>query len=945
MKKQLLQLLCFGFLLNICATKNYAQWNEPVPTTLFGVNGGHFGLSLKEVNGRPAMAHYNETNFELHYVRASNSNGTSWGSPITVDNDWRSGNNSIDMEIVNGNPAIVSDSPVGKDVRYTRATDANGTSWGTTVLAAENIATTYGGTLYLDLEVINGNPAVAYIDGDNLDLYYVRANDANGTSWGSPVLVTSTGNVGSFLSMTMVDGRPAISYYDATNGDLEYVRANNSTGSSWGTPIVVASTNDVGRFTSLAIVNGNPAIAYGNFTSKDLMYVRASNSTGTSWGSAVIVHTAYGEHCNLMVVNGLPAIGYYTGWGNQDLVYIQATNVNGTAWGSQNVLDNSSVAVGTEASMAIINGKPAIGYRDYTNSDLKYTRSSNASGCGESTFYQDSDNDGYGNPSVTTQACAAPAGYVSNNTDCDDNDVNEHPGQTWYLDADGDDYGTGNSTTSCTRPSNYYLASELTQTFGDCNDGDSNIKPGATEVCDGIDNNCNSQTDEGVSTTYYQDSDSDGFGNPAMTTQACSQPAGYVTDNTDCDDNDANEYPGQTWYKDADGDDYGDGTSQTACTRPANHYIAAELTATSGDCNDSNANIHPGASELCNNIDDDCNTLIDDGASNTYYQDSDSDGYGNPGVTASACSAPAGYVSDNTDCDDTDANEYPGQTWYKDTDGDDYSDGTSQTSCARPANYFLASELTQTSGDCDDNDANEFPGQTWYNDADGDDYGDGSSQTACLRPANHYLAGELTATSGDCNDGNAAINPGATEVCDGVDNNCNTQTDEGLLNTYYQDSDSDGFGDAGVMTQACSAPAGYVADNTDCDDTDADEFPGQTWYKDADGDDYGDGSSQTSCTRPANHYTAAELTATSGDCNDANAAINPGASEICNRVDDDCNTLVDDGVTFQNYYLDSDGDGFGTGAATNACSPPSANHVTQTGDCNDGDANIHPNAT
>lgn len=57
--------------------------------------------------------------------------------------------------------------------------------------------------------------------------------------------------------------------------------------------------------------------------------------------------------------------------------------------------------------------------------------------------------------------------------------------------------------------------------------------------------------------TYYQDSDGDGFGNPAISTIACAQPVGYVSNNTDCDDTDALEKPGQVWYKDTDNDGYG----------------------------------------------------------------------------------------------------------------------------------------------------------------------------------------------------------------------------------------------------------------------------------------------------------------------------------------------------------------------------------------------------
>ena len=91
---------------------------------------------------------------------------------------------------------------------------------------------------------------------------------------------------------------------------------------------------------------------------------------------------------------------------------------------------------------------------------------------------------------------------------------------------------------------------------------------------------------------------------------------------------------------------------------------------------------------------------------------------------------------DNTDCNDTDINEHPGQTWYKDSDADGYSDGTTNAaSCTRPAGYKISSELTALSGDCDDGDAGVTLGSTWYHDTDGDGYGGRSGQSGGLHPA------------------------------------------------------------------------------------------------------------------------------------------------------------------------------------------------------------------
>ncbi|MBL4642056.1 MAG: hypothetical protein JKY44_00555, partial [Flavobacteriaceae bacterium] len=125
-----------------------------------------------------------------------------------------------------------------------------------------------------------------------------------------------------------------------------------------------------------------------------------------------------------------------------------------------------------------------------------------------------------------------------------------------------------------------------------------------------------------------------------------------------------------------------------------------------------------------------------------FYEDADNDGYGNSNESVFSNFAPNGYVSNNTDCADTDTNEYPGQTWYIDADGDKYGLSSAIVSCLRPVNGFLVSELLGIN-DCYDADANEYPGQTWYIDADGDKYGLSSAIVSCLRPVNGFLVSEL----------------------------------------------------------------------------------------------------------------------------------------------------------------------------------------------------------
>lgn len=135
---------------------------------------------------------------------------------------------------------------------------------------------------------------------------------------------------------------------------------------------------------------------------------------------------------------------------------------------------------------------------------------------------------------------------------------------------------------------------------------------------------------------------------------------------TDCDDGDARRNPGGTERCDAAGldedcnpatfgelDADGDGFLDAAC---CNGDFCGD------DCDDDRDAVHPGATEVCNEIDDDCDGRIDEGVQNIYYRDADGDGYGAPAPTIHACSRPAGYSDVSTDCDDMNANRNPGRT-------------------------------------------------------------------------------------------------------------------------------------------------------------------------------------------------------------------------------------------------------------------------------------------
>ena len=498
------------------------------------------------------------------------------------------------------------------------------------------------------------------------------------------------------------------------------------------------------------------------------------------------------------------------------------------------------------------------------------------------------------------------------------------------------------------------------ENIDDCNDNDSTIFPDATELCDGVDNNCDGQIDEGVLSTYYADADGDGFGNSEVSIESCSETDGFVSNGSDCDDLDKDAHPGsteicdgidndcneeidegvgETLYIDNDGDGFGDANQPISACR--NTPGVATL---AGDCNDNNIVITPLATEYCDGIDNNCNGITDEGVTTTYYLDNDEDGFGDADQPAEACSQPQGYVLDDSDCNDIESFTYPGAIEKCDFE-DNNCDGQTDESSSVDASI-------------------------WYGDGDGDGYGNPNlSFLSCYPPTNYVASGD------DCDDGDITIHPGATEVCDSIDNNCDSYTDEQDPNlsdptTFYLDHDGDGFGDPNISVLRCSAPTNYTTDNTDCNDINAQVFPqapeqcgtidhncdgvignidpladssSHVWYADTDIDGFGDPqSTQTSCLQP-NGFVADNT-----DCDDSEQDVSPIGIEICDSIDNDCDSFIDDAdpsVTGKStFYLDHDQDGFGDiDFIVHACVAPNK-YISNNTDCDDLNSTTYPGA-
>ncbi len=198
--------------------------------------------------------------------------------------------------------------------------------------------------------------------------------------------------------------------------------------------------------------------------------------------------------------------------------------------------------------------------------------------------------------------------------------------------------------------------------------------------------------------------------------------------------------------------------------------------------------------------------------------------------------------------------------------------------------------------------------------------------------------GDGAADRDDCDPADPTVYPDAKERCNGFDDDCDGDIDEDLSTSWYEDRDGDGYGD-GDATEGCEAPDGMVGKDGDCDDRDDAVHPGADESDCTDPTDYNCDGTVAYDDRDGDGWASCE------DCNDLDEDVHTSTREVCNGRDDDCDGDIDvDASDCEIMYEDLDGDGIGGDATVCGCEGTEG-FSNETGDCDDRDADVNPDAT
>ncbi|MDH3629225.1 MAG: putative metal-binding motif-containing protein, partial [Acidobacteriota bacterium] len=494
--------------------------------------------------------------------------------------------------------------------------------------------------------------------------------------------------------------------------------------------------------------------------------------------------------------------------------------------------------------------------------------------------------------------------------DCDDTDIVSYPGAAEQCDGNDNNCDASIPGDELDLDSDLYTeCSGWNDTQGDqpsilggadCDDSDSTSFPGATELCDGNDNNCDASVplDE-------IDNDSDLYVE-CMAWNDTQGDQGAILGGADCDDGDSASFPGAAELCDGNDNNCDATIPLDEIDNDSDLYVECSgwndtqgdqgAILGGGDCDDTDVVSYPGAAELCDGNDNNCDASVP-----LDEIDNDADLY----VECSGWNdtqGDQGAILGGADCDDTDIVSYPGAAEL--CDGNDN-------------NCDASVPLDEI-----DNDADLYVECSGWSDTQGD-------QGAILGGA-------------DCDDTDIVSYPGAAELCDGNDNNCDASVPLDEI-----DNDADLYVECSVWSDT-QGDQGTILGGADCDDTDIASYPGAAEL--CDGNDNncdttvpadeldGDSDLYVSCSGWNDSQGDQPAILGGADCNNSDSSSYPGASEVCDGNDNNCDTIV------PTDELDSDSDLY-VACSTWADSQGDQPAILGGADCNNADGTSFPGAT